>query len=44
MIRKVYDTIPVKVTHKHTGYGYTLVPLIIELANQRMEHRRKMKE
>lgn len=33
VIRKVYDTIPVKVTYKLTDYGYTLVPLIIELTN-----------
>lgn len=37
--RKVYDTIPVKVTYKLTEYGYTLVPLIIELTNWGMQHR-----
>ncbi|MDW3646034.1 MAG: helix-turn-helix domain-containing protein [Bacteroidia bacterium] len=37
--RKVYDTIPVKVTYKLTDYGYTLVPLIIELTNWGKQHR-----
>lgn len=37
--RKVYDTIPVKVTYKLTEYGYTLVPLIIELTNWGKQHR-----
>ncbi len=40
IIRKVYDTIPVKVTYKLADYGYTLVPLIIELTNWGMEHRK----
>lgn len=38
--RKVYDTIPVKVSYKLADYGYTLVPLIIELTNWGMEHRK----
>ena len=42
VIRKVYDTIPVKVTYKLADYGYTLVPLIIELTNWGMEHRKKI--
>lgn len=37
--RKVYDTIPVKVTYQLTDYGYTLVPLIIELTNWGKQHR-----
>ena len=37
--RKVYDTIPVKVTYKLTDYGYTLVPLIIELTTWGKQHR-----
>ena len=37
--RKVYDTIPVKVTYKLTDYGYTLVPLIIELTKWGRQHR-----
>ena len=37
--RKVYDTIPVKVAYKLADYGYTLVPLIIELTNWGMAHR-----
>lgn len=39
IIRKVYDTIPIKVSYKLADYGYTLVPLIIELTNWGMEHR-----
>ncbi len=38
--RKVYDSIPVKVTYKLADYGYTLVPLIIELTNWGLEHRK----
>lgn len=38
--RKVYDSIPVKVSYKLTDYGYTLVPLITELTNWGMEHRK----
>lgn len=37
--RKVYNTIPVKVTYKLTDYGYTLLPLIIELTNWGKQHR-----
>jgi len=40
IIRKVYDTIPIKVSYKLADYGYTLVPLIIELTNWGMEHRK----
>lgn len=29
--RKVYDSIPVKVSYKLADYGYTLIPLIIEI-------------
>ena len=42
--RKVYDSIPVKVTYKLAEYGYTLVPLIIELTNWGLEHRKMIKE
>ena len=45
VIRKVHDSIPVKVTYKLADYGYTLVPLIIELTNLGKQHRDKiMKE
>jgi len=45
VIRKVYDTIPIKVTYQLTDYGYTLVPLIIELTNWGKQHRERiMKE
>ena len=40
--RKVYDSIPVKVTYKLADYGYTLVPLIIELTNWGKSHREKI--
>ncbi len=40
--RKVYDSIPVKVTYKLADYGYTLVPLIIELTNWGRAHRKKV--
>ena len=40
VVRKVYDSIPVKVTYKLADYGYTLVPLIIELTNWGLEHRK----
>jgi DNA-binding HxlR family transcriptional regulator len=40
--RKVYDSLPVKVTYKLTDYGYTLVPLIIELTNWGKAHREKI--
>lgn len=39
VIRKVYDTIPVKVSYQLADYGYTLVPLIIELTNWGKQHR-----
>ena len=38
--RKVYDSTPVKVTYKLADYGYKLVPLIIELTNWGLEHRK----
>ena len=45
VIRKVYDTTPIKVTYQLTDYGYTLVPLIIELTNWGKQHRERiMKE
>lgn len=37
--RKVYDSTPVKVTYKLTDYGYTLVPLILELTRWGKQHR-----
>ena len=40
--RKVYDSLPVKVTYKLVDYGYTLVPLIIELTNWGKAHREKI--
>ena len=40
--RKVYDTLPVKVTYKLADYGYTLVPLIIELTYWGKVHREKL--
>jgi DNA-binding HxlR family transcriptional regulator len=39
IIRKVYDTIPVKVSYKLADYGYTLVPLILELTKWGKQHR-----
>ncbi|MCH2229499.1 MAG: helix-turn-helix transcriptional regulator [Crocinitomicaceae bacterium] len=42
--RKVYDSTPVKVCYKLADYGYTLVPLITELTNWGMEHRKMIKE
>lgn len=42
VVRKVHDSIPVKVTYKLADYGYTLVPLIIELANWGKAHRRRI--
>ncbi len=42
VIRKVCDTVPVKVTYKLTYYGETLVPLIIELINWGIGHRKKL--
>ena len=43
VVRKVYDSLPVKVTYKLADYGYTLVPLIIELTNWGKAHREKIK-
>ena len=37
--RKVYTSLPVKVTYKLADYGYTLVPLINELTNWGKAHR-----
>lgn len=42
VVRKVYDSLPVKVTYKLVDYGYTLVPLIIELTNWGKAHREKI--
>ena len=42
VIRKVYDTIPVKVTYQLTDYGYTLVPLILELTKWGKMHRERI--
>ena len=42
--RKVYDSLPVKVTYKLADYGYTLVPLINELTNWGKAHREKINE
>jgi len=42
IIRNVHQTIPVKVSYLLTDYGYTLVPLIIELTNWGMMHREKI--
>ena len=42
VVRKVYDSLPVKVTYKLADYGYTLVPLIIELTNWGKAHRVKI--
>ena len=39
IIRKVHDSTPVKVTYKLTDYGYTLVPLILELTRWGKQHR-----
>lgn len=39
LVRKVYDSTPVKVTYKLTDYGYTLVPLILELTRWGKQHR-----
>ena len=33
ILRTVYDSLPLKVNYKLADYGYTLVPLIIELTN-----------
>ena len=37
--RKVYASLPVKVTYKLADYGYTLMPLINELTNWGKAHR-----
>ena len=42
VVRKVYDSLPVKVTYKLADYGYTLVPLIIELTNWGKAHRERI--
>lgn len=41
--RKVYDSIPVKVTYKLADYGYTLIPLIIEITKWGQQHREYLK-
>jgi len=41
--RTVYNSLPLKVTYKLADYGYTLVPLIIELTNWGKQHREKIK-
>ena len=43
ILRTVYDSQPIKVTYKLAVYGYTLVPLIIELTNWGKQHREKIK-
>ena len=43
ILRTVYDSRPIKVTYKLADYGYTLVPLIIELTNWGKQHREKIK-
>lgn len=43
ILRTVYDSRPLKVTYKLADYGYTLVPLIIELTNWGKQHREKIK-
>jgi len=43
ILRTVYDSLPLKVTYKLADYGYTLVPLIIELTNWGKQHREKIK-
>ena len=42
VVRKVYDSIPVKVSYKLADYGYTLVPLIVELTNWGKAHRERI--
>ena len=44
IVRTVYDSIPVKVSYKLADYGYTLVPLIIELTNWGKQHRKRLME
>lgn len=41
--RKVYDSIPVKVTYKLAVYAYTLIPLIIEITKWGQQHREYLK-
>ena len=41
ILRKEHETIPVKVSYKLSDYGYSLVPLIIELTKWGMQHREK---
>ena len=43
ILRTVYDSLPLKVTYKLADYGYSLVPLIIELTNWGKQHREKIK-
>ena len=43
ILRTVYDSRLIKVTYKLADYGYTLVPLIIELTNWGKQHREKIK-
>ena len=43
ILRNVYDSRPIKVTYKLADYGYTLIPLIIELTNWGKQHREKIK-
>ncbi|MGB1267970.1 MAG: winged helix-turn-helix transcriptional regulator [Schleiferiaceae bacterium] len=43
ILRTVYNSLPLKVTYKLADYGYTLVPLIIELTNWGKQHREKIK-
>lgn len=40
--RKVYDTIPVKVTYKRTEFSTTLLPVITELVKWGIAHRDKL--
>lgn len=42
--RTVYDTTPVRVTYQLAEYGWTLVPLIIELVKWGQVHQKKMLE
>jgi DNA-binding HxlR family transcriptional regulator len=42
VIRKVHDTMPIKVSYKLSDYGYTLVPLIVEMTDWGMAHRKKI--
>ena len=43
ILRTVYNSLPLKVTYKLADYGYTLVPLIIELTSWGKQHREKIK-